>query len=567
MSDLAPIEGDRLLSSLTDEQRVAAFASLAPRRILVEAPAGSGKTRVLAARAVVLARLHGIAPHRIGGLVFSRAAGAELRVRVGQSLGAEAAARLDVLTFHAWALRVLRAVPQEAREQVATEDEAEEVLRGIFHGPQRIDFARRTSVSKVRATASRYAAGIATPDAHEETRVLQLWVERLRRLHLIPYWDLQARAMVVAFLSHPAREALRPWSHLLVDEAQDLTPLERVMVAHAEARQTMLVGDDRQAIFGWRHAEGVDLRPDLQDERDLVTSLTVNHRCARSVLEASNALPVHGTRIPRSPHGARDGRFAEISARPLREVVDDLLTRFQPGEVAVLSRTNREADVAAAVLGDRALRVSREVPATIRVALKIARLVVAPNDPAAFLAVAELDGWDEQQVALLKADAGLERTLLAQARISWTLTPTLQALGDLTPQSPFWQTVQAAALGIRMQTGQECVPPDGHSSRWFALTIESALDAAVDLLREEADGFLRAHEQGKIAVATIHSAKGREWQAVVVLQGERWPPEWATLAARDSTPHEREEVRVLYVATTRALLECVWLTNPTDLPL
>jgi len=247
----APVRAERLLESLTDEQRAVVETDAA--RVRVIAPPGSGKTRVLAARVVWLVRVLGHNPSQIRVFVFTRAAAAELRARVASVLGGEVAQLVDVTTFHGYAARLCAARLEEFGE-IATDELADAALRSLYEGPLRVPARKVPGIEAVRDAIVRREAGatLEGPAAH----AVRLVLSRLQGSGAWPMWGLLPDA--AALLDDVAVAADEAVDHLLVDEAQDVTPRESAMVrrlADAGSSRVMAVGDPRQAIFGFRGAD------------------------------------------------------------------------------------------------------------------------------------------------------------------------------------------------------------------------------------------------------------------------------------------------------------------------
>lgn len=221
--------------SLTDEQR--AVAESDEGTTLCLASPGSGKTLVVAARIAHLIE-RGARPDEIRCFVFTRAAAADIRSRVDRFCGRAVGERVDVCTFHEFAARALKGAT------IATDAESEAALRSLYAGPLRrakvpTITAMKRSIRHFEATGI-FPAG--TDDAADIVR------DRLTRCGLVPLWSLI-----------PTIGEVDQVQHVLVDEAQDCTPLEgRIAVASlAGGGSLTVVGDERQAIHGWR---GADMR-------------------------------------------------------------------------------------------------------------------------------------------------------------------------------------------------------------------------------------------------------------------------------------------------------------------
>ncbi|HRN05060.1 MAG TPA: UvrD-helicase domain-containing protein, partial [Muribaculaceae bacterium] len=101
----AQTETPDYLVQLNEQQRAAVLYTEGPQ--LVIAGAGSGKTRVLAYKIVHLLS-HGYEPWRIMALTFTNKAAREMRERITTLVGAKAASRILMGTFHSVFARMLR---------------------------------------------------------------------------------------------------------------------------------------------------------------------------------------------------------------------------------------------------------------------------------------------------------------------------------------------------------------------------------------------------------------------------------------------------------------------------
>lgn len=550
MSARGPVEGDTLLSSLDEDQLEAVSAPLAEPRITVRAPPGSGKTRVLAARVVTLIRLRGIQPHRVRVLVFSRAAAEELRERIGTSIGAELAAMVDITTLHALAYRVVRAGTEGDTPNVADESESDAILKGLFVGPERRAEARATCMRDVQTVAARYAAGLASPDARVEAKVLQHWAQRLATAGLVALWQLMPTAATLAQdpANEGARKALRlDRGFVLVDEAQDLTPLESCMLDLMNAQQVFQVADPDQAIFGWRHASGP-----YNVGQGKALELRTTYRFARSIAELANKVVGRGAAIMcNAPWESGVMRSCnELDATETMLGHAFAVANVPMSGAAILTRTNREADAIAARLPGLAYRPQVAVPACVRVAMRVARLICNKRNTRLFVAVASDAGIPNSTIFKALSDAGHGGDALGayEAALGREEVPhALLLAASVTPPNASWRDLVWTTWSIL--TGPEGGTTDMRAPGTPELadcSIEGAVGSAADVLHEAAASARTAAESGKVTVSTIHAAKGREWPVVLLAKARTWGREesWPDL--------QPEERRVIYVGVTRA---------------
>lgn len=242
-----------LLDSLTDEQGPPVHAIREGVSRVIAGP-GTGKTRVLTARIARMV-LDGVQPEEIRALVFTRTAAAEIRARLRHVIG-ERANDVGVMTFHAYAWRLIQ---QERAEEglrpvfIATEAEEESFRASIHEGPLRLPNRRRVPKDRFDAAIGSRDAG-SRCDVEAETSIGVL-LSRFDGAGLIPTWDLLPTADGMLRDEHRVQ-------HVLVDEAQDLTPREWSMVSRMWERSLFIVGDPHQAIMGWRGAVGFDCAPE-----------------------------------------------------------------------------------------------------------------------------------------------------------------------------------------------------------------------------------------------------------------------------------------------------------------
>jgi superfamily I DNA/RNA helicase len=293
MSDRPAPELD--LSHLNPPQRDAVLHGDGP--LLVLAGAGSGKTRVITHRLAELVR-RGVPPARLLAVTFTHKAAGEMRERAAQLLGGGAESPW-IGTFHAIGARLLRRhaaraglprdftvlseeeqarIPGEvARERGLTEEEAASF-------PAFLDRAKNQGLppDALRADEPRRAAAYAR------------YQERLRERGAVDFGDLLLLPLVLAERHAVVREDLAGlFDHVLVDEFQDVNPAQDrlLRLLAGGTGRLMVVGDDDQAIYGWRGAEvRIILRFPQTWPGAAVVRLEENYRSTQLILDAANAL-------------------------------------------------------------------------------------------------------------------------------------------------------------------------------------------------------------------------------------------------------------------------------------
>ncbi len=349
------------LARLTPAQHEAVTAE--DDRLAVLAGAGAGKTTVLTLRVRKMVT-SGIDPFNILVVTFSRRAAQELRTRLWQ-LGVEG---IRSGTFHATALELL---------------EVRRAEQGL--GPPRILPDRRRSLARMlesigrtlpRSAPAALDTEISWAKGHGlEPRTYEDGARRAHRTSSLSmktvaelwsrYEDGKRRSAMLDFddLIIDAAEALRDptfakaihWRtrHVLIDEFQDVSPMQFRLVEHLMTPSTTLfcVGDPNQSIYGFNGADPAllaNLETSFPDLRTI--ALDDNHRSTPEiVLAASAVLPEDDQRPVTSSQST--GRSPSIVAceddDAEAKMVADAISRARTpgsawGTIAVLARTNAQ---------------------------------------------------------------------------------------------------------------------------------------------------------------------------------------------------------------------------------
>ncbi len=403
-----------LLDGLNPAQREA--VSAAPGHHLVLAGAGSGKTRVLTHRIAWLHEVFGVPTHGIFAVTFTNKAAGEMRHRIDAQLpnGSRGA---WIGTFHGLANRLLRLHWQDARLpegfQVMDSDDQ---LRLVKRVVQALELDDGKYPPKQIAWWINAQKDEGRRPAHIQPEPDDAWLETMRQAY-IEYQARCDRAGLVDFaeLLLRAHELLRDnpgllahyrarFREILVDEFQDTNAIQYafVRVLAGDSGHVFVVGDDDQAIYGWRGAKVENVQGFLRDFPGSQTiRLEQNYRSTANILGAANAVISHNPdRIGKELWtDSGDGEPIDLYAAynemdEARYIVERARQWVRDGgsynEVAVLYRSNAQSRALEEVL------LSEQVPyrvyggmrfferAEIKDALAYLRLLSNRNDDAAF---------------------------------------------------------------------------------------------------------------------------------------------------------------------------------------
>ncbi len=533
------VDADALIADLDADQRAAVVTE--SRLVAVIAGAGSGKTRVLTRRIAHRIATESADPRHTLALTFTREAAGEMRKRLLR-LGLRE--HVEAGTFHSVMLGVLkqRWADTERRPLTVVNDRRRLVGDTIDAGDRRslaayiaeIDWASARGIDP-----DRYAAS-----ARREQRHPVPGIDRCAAVYA-DYQTVKKRRGVIDFddvLAHTIRELRRDsafadtvrwrYRHLLVDEAQDLNPLQHALVdlLRAGRDDLFLVGDPSQAIYGFNGADpsllvDVEARfPGIE-----VVRLPVNHRCTPQIVAAGvhvlTATDQPSPLVSNRADGPTVERLeADDEADEARHIAQFLL-RCDPnlvrtGEVGVLARTNAQLGAIEDALERSGLPVRRHAAANGTPLQAAVRQVTALGS------ASRLRGWAHDVLDAPPPPQSLRHRTSEPARTSGQR----RAVDDETSADGDPERRVAAAV---LDFLREQPLGDGATFRAWVATTNPFDDASTD----------------GVDLLTFHAAKGREWHTVVVtgVETSLVPHKSAgTVAGR------AEEGRLLYVAFTRA---------------
>jgi DNA helicase-2/ATP-dependent DNA helicase PcrA len=602
-------------ADLTDEQAVAAGHT--GGHLLIVAGAGTGKTTTLAARLAHLVD-EGVAPEEILLLTFSRRAAAELVARAEATTGQRVAAACWAGTFHAVANRFLRrygrAIGLDPGFTVLDQADAADLLAMLRDElrPPGAEHRRRTNKDALAGIWSR-CVNTRQPlaevlerwypwcrdDLDELREVYAAYVARKRRDQVLDYDDLLLQWWALLRTPSVATLVGDQVRHVLVDEVQDTNALQGDLLAElAQLGATLTaVGDDAQAIYGFRAATVRNILDFPTRFGAEVVTLTRNHRSTPEVLAAANAVMVDA--LERHPKDLRAERPSGARPRLVTAhdehaqavgVCDALLERLDAGlalrHQAVLFRTTHHSEVLQVEL------TLRKIPFVLYGGLRFLeaahvkdlvcslRLVENPADDLAWFRVLQL--LDGVGPALARRVTAAQRTSgdLADAAglagLEGAVLDGAIALADAlcaarAPELRERPGAQIAVVRSWLDGRVQRRHRNGDARRADLDRLEAAASAAPSLERFLTDLTLDPPSStGELAgpphldddfltLSTIHSAKGAEWDVVHLLHlaDGCLPSDLAT-----GRPEEiEEERRLLHVAMTRAR-DDLWLHVP-----
>ena len=609
-------ESPGVLDGLNDEQRQAATHPEGP--LLVLAGAGTGKTRTLVARAAWLCE-QGVPPDRVLLLTFTRRAADDMLSRAA-GCARPAGGRITGGTFHAIAHRIIR---QHAESfslpprftvidpgDVADLLDARRADHGLAGTQRRVPragvcadiYTRCVNAQKTVAEVVRADFPWCTEYAGQLGELFGGYVAHKRSHGLVDFDDLLLlwRAALADPDAGPVLAGM--FDAVLVDEYQDVNTVQAdiVRLLAPEGSRLTCVGDDAQAIYGFRGADPGHLRELAVTFPGLtVVRLGRNYRSRQAVLRLANAVRPQSSGLELALTATREAGAAPVLVRchdeatQAREVCAQVLETCEAGldlrDQSVLVRTAHHSDVLEIELAARGIPFVKygglrfTEAAHVKDFLAAARIVVNPADDMAWFRVLRLhegigavsarrvlDVLDPAKPDPFGRWEAAVGAAPRRARENLTATVTSLAGAAAGQYAPQLAAMILAALerplrarypdaDVRIADLQRLADAAASRPSLHDALVDLALDPPVSA--SDLAGPPRLDEDF-LVISTVHSAKGLEWPVVHLLQlVDGAVPSDMALGSRGGLA---EEQRLFYVAVTRAR-DSLYLYSPMRL--
>ncbi|HEX6468364.1 MAG TPA: ATP-dependent DNA helicase UvrD2 [Streptosporangiaceae bacterium] len=540
---------EAVLDALDPEQRAVAEAVRGP--VCVLAGAGTGKTRAITHRIAHAVLTGVVSPQRVLAVTFTTRAAGELRGRL-RALGAPG---VQARTFHAAALRQLsyfwpRVIggepPKIIESKIGLIADAARACRLSYGRTELRDIAGEVEWAKVTQTRPEdYAAAAARAarkppaDAVDIARVYTMY-ETLRRERNLLDFEGMLELTAAVLTDHPdvAAQVREQYRYFVVDEYQDVNPLQKLLLDTwvGDRDDLCVVGDPNQTIYSFTGATASYLLGFADEHPDaVVVRLVRDYRSTPQVVTLANSVLAgagaaargHGLQlIAQRPDGpapvfnSYDDEVAEADdvARQARKLIESgVPTR----EIAVLFRINAQSETFEQAFAEAG------IPYVLRGAERFF------DRPAVREAMVRLRG-----AARAGADAETEGMGLVA-----TVRHVLSGMGftDKPPEGGGAARERWESLAALVQLAEDFASDSEADPR------PGVPELVVEL--EERAAAQHAPPLEGVTLASLHAAKGLEWDAVFLIG----LVDGTLPIVHAETPAQvEEERRLLYVGVTRA---------------
>ncbi len=607
-----------LLSGLNEEQKRAVLSTEGP--LLIQAGAGSGKTKTLTHRIAYLLASGKATPPEILAVTFTNKAAQEMRNRVAALINANAANRSFMPfmgTFHSICVRILRmdadkinlprtfVIFDEGDRLAAIRRVSRELSIDEKAFPPKVLSGLISSAKNELITPEEYLALASYPTAAAAAKVYPLYERELKTAGGLDFDDLIAQT-VSLLESQPQVQSRwqNQFRYVLIDEYQDTNAAQYRLtkLLTNDKHNLAVIGDDWQTVYGFR---GADFRNILNFERDYpectVIKLEENYRSSGNILNAGQAIITKisersdkklwtsaGDGLPVQVLQVRDER-AEAEAICLRVATAVFDGRRNYRDFAVLYRTNAQSraieegfirfGLPYKVVGGMRFYDRKEIKDIIA----YLRLIFQPEDNISFERIVNVPSRGIGAISLKRfldwrttTAKSLIDALVSSAdcpKLSPKAVNGLRELGDIllsfqkqAPQTSPYQLIEALTRRLNYLEYLDDGTPQGEARQENVKELLSVARQYQDLqladFLEEVSLISDIDSvdlnSDAVTLMTLHSAKGLEFNVVFIAGMEE-----------SLFPHSRsiydqkgmeEERRLAYVGVTRARQELYLLS-------
>ncbi|MDR0624856.1 MAG: UvrD-helicase domain-containing protein [Holosporales bacterium] len=591
-----------VLDGLNAQQLEAVSTTEGP--LLVLAGAGTGKTTVIVSRIAHILESHLADSSEILAVTFTNKAAFEMRQRVAELVDADVG-NMWLGTFHSMSVRLLREhgtnIDIESNFSIVDDDDQVRLIRNIvkmFDADEKqnnvkvvMNFIRKWKDRGLLPNQLGLAMG---PVETLSRKVYKEYQERLRILKALDFGDLIIYCIKLLKNCEEIRKKYHEqFKYILVDEYQDTNSSQYMWLKElvSEKKNICCVGDDDQAIYGWRGADvGNILRFEKDFENSKVIRLEQNYRSTGNILNVSGVLIQNNTKRFGKTLWTAGGAGSLIhikhawNSEDEAKFVGNEIEKLHAagwgfGDMAVLVRTSfqtREFEerflrqrIPYNVVGGAKFYERQEVKDVLgyikflidnKDSLCFGRIINVPKRSIGEVTIhkAHLMAQDEN---ISLAEAAQKYAASTRGKASQAISAFLSMVGECrillehTPPATVVKTLLEKSGYIAMwkqeKSAEALARLDNIKELISAISDFDSLNdfvAHVELMTEKVEPSVT----GVVNIMTIHAAKGLEFRAVFLVGWEEGLfPNQKTLVEGGVSGLE-EERRLAYVGLTRA---------------
>tara|TARA_B100000131_G_C18104239_1_gene607149 strand:+ start:105 stop:1547 length:1443 start_codon:yes stop_codon:yes gene_type:complete len=356
-----------ILDNLNKQQKKAALQVHGPQ--IIFAGAGSGKTRTLTHKIAYMCSI-GIDPSSILAITFTNKAANEMRERIEKLVG-DKGKLITSKTFHSFCVQIIRRNPEivdlNKDFKILNDKDQVNIIKEIIDNPEYELFEEKEVIEyisdkKNKGIDSKVALLEATTvDDADLATMYNIYQSTLKELNSLDFDDLLIFALSIVRKKSPREYWSDKYQFMFVDEFQDTNAVQFELVKELTKKYNNLcvVGDDYQAIYGWRGSNidyiinFKDYYPDAKEY-----TLETNYRSTPNIVEsAKEIINLNSYKVDKVIGTNKIGKNSRIyisecynEYHEASYICDEIKkNKYKYNDVAILYRSNNQSEAVAEV--------------------------------------------------------------------------------------------------------------------------------------------------------------------------------------------------------------------------
>lgn len=533
---------------ILDDQQTKAIQAKSP--VIVNASAGSGKTRCLIAKIIQLLE-KGINPENICAITFTNKAANEMKERLKkQHLFISGT---QVSTIHSLCVRIIKTFIKYTylKYPFSIYDESDQlsIIKTIVKAHKLTEDPKEyiTIISKAK---SKQQTDLLEKD---HKRVYEIYTDILFKNNACDFDDLLIYALNCLKYEECSDFFINLWHHILVDEFQDTSIIQYKIIEslyNSEKTKTFfIVGDLNQSLYSWRQANPENINDFIKKYNPSVCYLTYNYRSAQSIIDHANKFLQYGkSMITKSNISGKISVTKFSNQETEAEKIAQAIMHMKDYEnTAILFRINARSLLFEKVFSQKKIpyKIVGALPfyrrRIIKDLISFCKASLNHSDLESLIRIVNVPkrgfGERKQEQLLYKGWPYLENIAQELPQIR-AFIELLNSISTMKPLDAIQEILYHTSYRDYLKTDSDRILLDSF------LDVVSGFNTLEELIL--ASTFIEKDTGHGVKLMTVHASKGLEFDRVFVVGVERnlWPHKFSD--------NIKEEERLYYVACTRA---------------
>lgn len=580
------------LSNFNEAQRQAVCHGNGPCMVL--AGPGSGKTAVITGRLEWMIRQNGIRPEEILVITFTKYAVKEMKERFFCRMGTKSYP-VTFGTFHGIYYGMLRQIYHLTPDQIMTEEEQNTMIEAAIADVEKENRRRPKDkdallmIGKVKNNGG--FAGIT--DDPEDRQIYHAYEKRKKAAGRIDFDDM----LLLCYQMFCKRsDILQKWQkrypYILIDEFQDSSRIqyETIKLLAGNKKNLFIVGDDDQAIYGFRGATPGIMNRFIEDYPEAaIVRLSQNYRSSEYIVRASGrVIQKNGVRFPKELTAVQKyGKPVHVQelkdmGQEAEYVAGQIKKRMEEGiaaeDTAVIFRTVQDASMVISEFMNRGIPFFMKEKAFHLFEHFIAedmkayfRIAMGEKNRSDFLRIINRPNRYISRSALDKEKTDFEDLKNFYCDKEWMIERIeeferdIRTISKMTPYAAFQYLMKKTGYmdflkeySLKMQI-EESELTEIADEIAQSMKKKESMKEWIDYTQIYTEKIRQMEKEekftkGKTAFLTMHGAKGLEYRCVYIIEAQEGTIPHRKAIEESETEEER---RLFYVAMTRAKEELV----------